>query len=73
MMNETTITNALESEFPGASIDIQLEGSHCQITVVSEIFEGLRPVARQQKVYAPLNEFIRSGELHAVNIIAKTP
>jgi acid stress-induced BolA-like protein IbaG/YrbA len=24
-------------------------------------------------VYAPLNEFIRSGELHAVNIIAKTP
>ena len=44
-----------------------------QITVVSEIFEGLRPVARQQKVYAPLNEFIRSGELHAVNIIAKTP
>ena len=48
MMNETTITHALESAFPGASIDIQLEGSHCQITVVSEIFEGLRPVARQQ-------------------------
>lgn len=73
MMNETTITHALESALPGASIDIELDGSHCQITVVSEIFEGLRPVARQRKVYAPLNEFIRSGELHAVNIIAKTP
>ena len=33
----------------------------------------MRPVARQQRVYAPLGEFIRSGALHAVNIIAKTP
>ena len=73
MMNETTISNALETAFPGAVIDVQLDGSHCQVTVISELFDGLRPVARQQKVYAPLNEFIRSGALHAVNIVAKTP
>ena len=73
MMNEAMIVNALESAFPGAQIDVQLDGSHCQVTVVSDLFEGLRPVARQQKVYAPLNEFICSGALHAVNIIANTP
>lgn len=72
-MNETIITHALENTFPGADIDVQLDGSHCQVTVTSALFEGLRPVARQQKVYAPLNEFIRSGALHAVNIIANTP
>lgn len=72
-MNETIITNALENAFPGADIDVQLDGSHCQVTVTSELFEGLRPVARQQKVYGPLNEFIRSGALHAVNIVANTP
>lgn len=72
-MNESIIINALESAFPGAQVDVQLDGSHCKITVVSELFEGLRPVARQQKVYAPLNEFISSGALHAVNIIANTP
>jgi len=72
-MNETMIINALEGAFPGAKINVQLDGSHCQVTVVSELFEGLRPVARQQKVYAPLNELIRSGALHAVNIIANTP
>ena len=72
-MNEAVIVTALEGAFPGAEIDVQLDGSHCQVTVVSNMFEGLRPVARQQKVYAPLNEFIRSGALHAVNIITNTP
>ena len=72
-MNEAMIKKALEGEFPGATIDGQLDGSHCQVTVISDVFEGLRPVARQQQVYAPLGEFIRSGALHAVNIIAKTP
>lgn len=71
-MNEAMIKKALEGEFPGATIDVQLDGSHCQVTVISDVFEGLRPVARQQRVYAPLGEFIRSGALHAVNIIAKT-
>ncbi|CAI8417071.1 MAG: Acid stress protein IbaG [Halieaceae bacterium] len=72
-MNESIIVSALQAEFPGASIDVHLDGSHCQITVISDLFEGLRPVARQQRVYAPLGEFISSGALHAVNIIAKTP
>jgi len=72
-MNEAVIITALEGAFPGAEIDVQLDGSHCKVTVVSNTFEGLRPVARQQKVYAPLNEFIRSGALHAVNIITNTP
>jgi acid stress-induced BolA-like protein IbaG/YrbA len=67
------IEEALAADFPGATIDVQLDGSHCQVTVISDLFEGLRPVARQQRVYAPLGEFIRSGALHAVNIIAKTP
>jgi acid stress-induced BolA-like protein IbaG/YrbA len=72
-MNEAMITDALETAFPDANISVQLDGSHCQVTVVSKAFEGLRPVARQQKVYAPLSDFIRSGALHAVNIVANTP
>ena len=72
-MNEALIQEVLEGEFPGATIDVQLDGSHCQVTVTSDVFEGLGPVARQQRVYAPLGDFIRSGALHAVNIIANTP
>ena len=71
-MNEAMIKNVLEDAFPGATIDVQLDGSHCHVTVITDAFEGMRPVARQQLVYAPLGEFIRSGALHAVNIIAKS-
>ena len=72
-MNEAIIKETLKGAFPGATIDVQLDGSHCQVTVISDVFEGLRPVARQQRVYAPLGDFIRSGALHAVNIVATTP
>lgn len=44
------------------------DGSHFQVTVVSNVFEGLRPVKRQQMVYQHLNEYITSGELHALGI-----
>ena len=40
-MNEAMIKEALEGEFPSATIDVQLDGSHCQVTVVSDVFEGL--------------------------------
>ena len=48
-MNEAMIKEALEGEFPGATIDVLLDGSHCQVTVISDVFEGMRPVARQQR------------------------
>jgi acid stress-induced BolA-like protein IbaG/YrbA len=41
--------------------------------VISADFVGMRPVARQQRVYAPLANLIADGTLHAVNISALTP
>ncbi|MCU4675472.1 BolA/IbaG family iron-sulfur metabolism protein [Catenovulum sp. 2E275] len=43
------------------------------ITIVSNTFDGLRPVKRQQMVYQPINEFIADGSIHAVKIKAMTP
>jgi acid stress-induced BolA-like protein IbaG/YrbA len=54
-------------------IDVDLSGNHCTVTVVSEEFEGLSRVKKQQKVYQCLNEKIASGEIHALNIQALTP
>lgn len=44
------------------------DGSHFQVTVVSDVFDGLRPVKRQQMIYQHLNEHITSGALHAIGI-----
>ncbi|MAV73827.1 MAG: BolA family transcriptional regulator [Halieaceae bacterium MED-G27] len=73
MMIEDVVASALRTALPDAEITVSLEGSHCSVTVVCDSFSGMRPVARQQKVYAPLMELISSGQLHAVNIDARTP
>ena len=72
-MTEQDLINLLQASFPDAEISVSLDGSHVDITVVATEFEGLRPVARQQRVYAPLATLIADGTLHAVNITAQTP
>ena len=72
-MTEQDLINLLRAPFPDAEISVSLDGSHVEITVVATEFEGLRPVARQQRVYAPLAALIADGTLHAVNITAQAP
>lgn len=54
-------------------IDVQLEGNHAHLVVVSEEFEGLNPVKKQQRVYACLSDVIASGAIHAVHMQTYTP
>ena len=72
-MDVEQITALLHSELRGCEISVSGEGSHYDITVVGDIFAGLRPVKKQQLVYAALNEQIANGSIHAVNIKTYTP
>ena len=72
-MNEQDLIALLQEAFPDAQVAVLLNGGHVDITVTSAVFEGMRPVARQQRVYAPLAALIADGTLHAVNISAQTP
>ncbi len=54
-------------------LQVEVSGNHCSVLVVSDEFEGLNAVKRQQRVYQCLNDKIASGEIHAVNIRALTP
>ena len=72
-MDTESVTALLQAAFPGASVSVELSGGHCNVQVISDEFDGLRSVTRQQLVYAPLADCIASGALHAVNIFAKTP
>lgn len=48
------------------------ENSHFKLTVVSDVFAGLRAVQRHQKVYGVLSAELESG-VHALAIHAYTP
>ncbi len=49
-------------------VEVEGDGYHYDLIVVSDAFVGKSKVARQQWVYARLNEHIVSGRLHAVNM-----
>ena len=54
-------------------LEVSGDGRHFEALIVSPLFEGKRPVQRQQLVYAALSESIANGSIHAVNIRTFTP
>ena len=67
-MQADQIKALLEDQLVDCEIAVHTDGSHCDVTVVGDVFSGLRPVKRQQLVYAVLAEHIASGDIHAVNM-----
>ena len=63
----------LAGQFPGCEVRVSAVDNHFDVLVVGEVFAGLRPVKRQQLVYAVLGEYIADGSIHAVQIQAFTP
>lgn len=67
-MNADDVRLILEQQLTGCDIKVEVDGSHVNMVVVGDIFEGKRAVQRQQIVYAALQEHIASGVIHAVNM-----
>jgi acid stress-induced BolA-like protein IbaG/YrbA len=63
----------LRAGLEDCEVSVSGEGNHFDILVVGEVFEGLRPVKKQQTVYAVLQQQIADGSIHAVNIRTYTP
>ena len=72
-MQPEEVQALLEAGLENCEIRVQGEGSHFDVLVIGDLFEGLRPVRKQQLVYAVLNERISDGSIHAVNIRTFTP
>ncbi|MCK5880361.1 MAG: BolA/IbaG family iron-sulfur metabolism protein [Sinobacterium sp.] len=67
-MADQAAVEQLKAAFSDAHVEINSDGSHFEVLVVSDDFEGLRAIKKQQMVYAVLNEQIASGAMHAVNM-----
>jgi acid stress-induced BolA-like protein IbaG/YrbA len=72
-MTEIEIKKMIEQAISCQSVELSGDGHHFEALIVSDAFEGKRPVARQQLVYAALQEKISSGELHAISLKTLTP
>lgn len=72
-MDIDAIKERLGAALAGCEVQVASEGNHLGVTAIGDLFEGLRPVQRQQRVYAALKELIAAGEVHAVHIRTYTP
>ena len=54
-------------------LTVEGDGRHWYAVAVSREFEGKRPIARHQRVYATLGNRMKTDEVHALSIKAFTP
>ncbi len=72
-MEITEVKALIQPHIPNAEIQLEGEGCNFSIIVISDQFEGLSLVKKQQKVLATLSDKIATGELHAITVKAYTP
>lgn len=54
-------------------ITLEGDGRHWYATIVSGAFDGKRPIARHQMVYATLGSKMATDEVHALSMKTFTP
>jgi len=68
MISNEELQRFLLAEDNVEHVEVEGDGYHYDLTIVSDEFLGKSRVARQQWVYARLNDYITSGRLHAINM-----
>ncbi len=58
------INEALELD----EVHVSFDGSQCRINAVSDMFDDLSRVKRQQAVLKPLADIIKDGTVHAITV-----
>ena len=71
-MNADDLINLLRPHFSDAHIQAINQGNKFEVLIVDDSCAGKRLVQRQQSVYAIVNPFIQSGQIHALTIHALT-
>ena len=72
-MTSDDLQHIISSGLPCEHIEVSGDGRHWAAVIVSPAFEGLRPIARHQRVYATLGARIQTDEVHALSMKTYTP
>ena len=73
-MNCEKIKQMIEAYISDAQVSVEsADNVHYAAVVISQQFENLNPVKRQQLVYAALGSHIHDGDIHALTLKTLTP
>ena len=73
-MEREQVIALIREVVPNAS-EIAVDGADCDFSalVLSEEFDGVSQVKRQQQILARFSDVLATGELHALSVKAHTP
>lgn len=69
MLSPDDISRRIKAALPDAEVevrDLTGTGDHFEARVVSDAFEGKSLVEQHRAIYAPLDDWLKTGELHAL-------
>lgn len=74
-MDAINLKNLIESSLENTQALIQSDDNvHFDAIIISEQFESIKnKVKQQQLVYHVINDYIKSGEVHAISMKTYTP
>ncbi len=76
MISQDTLIGYIEKAMPDARVTLKDRTGtmdHYQVHIISEAFEGKNLLDRQRFVYQALNEPMKDGRIHALEIKSQTP
>lgn len=76
MISQDALTKYIQQAMPDAEVTIKDRTGtmdHYQIQIISEAFAGKNLLDRQRFVYQALNEPMKDGRIHALEIKSHTP
>ncbi len=71
MLDPAEIRRRIEAALPGATVsvrDVSGKGDHFEARVVTAAFAGKTRVEQHRMVYAPLEDWLATGDLHALTL-----
>ena len=72
-MNAAQLQALIAAGLACEHIQVDGDGRHWNAVIVSPEFEGKRPIARHQRVYATLGQKMHTDEVHALSMKTYTP
>lgn len=67
-MEPELIKQLIEAKLSDCDISVTGENGHFEVLAIGEVFADKSMVAKQQLIYATVNEHITSGAIHALTI-----
>ncbi len=72
IMMKDMITNVLSKEIEYDKLIVEGSESKYEVKIVSDVFNGKSMIQRHKIIYALLDSYIKTGEIHALTIKAMT-